>query len=81
MTPELRQAITILQLSTLELDRYIENQLLENPLLDVGDDVLKNTESIEKVKEKNQRKSIGMSILMTGHTVIQYECSVSVRKK
>lgn len=56
MTPELRQAITILQLSTLELDRYIENQLLENPLLDVGDDVLKNTESIEKVKEKESEK-------------------------
>lgn len=35
MTPELRQAITILQLSALELSTYVEEQLLENPLLDV----------------------------------------------
>jgi len=42
MTPELRQAITILQLSTFELSQYVENQLLENPLLDLNDDFLKN---------------------------------------
>lgn len=52
MTPELRQAITILQLSTLELDQYIENQLLENPLLDVTDDIIKNDEPVEKAEEK-----------------------------
>jgi len=34
MTPELRQAITILQLSSLELCNYIEQELLNNPLLD-----------------------------------------------
>jgi len=38
MTPELRQAITILQLSTFELTQYIQNQLLENPLLDLNED-------------------------------------------
>ena len=31
MTPELRQAIAILQMSTLELGEYIENELQENP--------------------------------------------------
>ncbi|ADL08586.1 RNA polymerase factor sigma-54 [Thermosediminibacter oceani] len=34
MTPELRQAITILQLSSVELFEYIEQELLNNPLLD-----------------------------------------------
>lgn len=34
MTPELRQAITILQLSALDLSTYVEEQLLENPLLE-----------------------------------------------
>ena len=48
MTPELRQAITILQLSTLELGQYIENQLLENPLLDVSDDIFKMTSLLLK---------------------------------
>lgn len=35
MTPELRQAITVLQLSSLELSSYIEQQLEENPLLEL----------------------------------------------
>ena len=42
MTPELRQAINILQLSTIELTQYIEKELLENPLLDIKDETFKN---------------------------------------
>ncbi|MDD2585935.1 MAG: RNA polymerase factor sigma-54 [Syntrophomonadaceae bacterium] len=44
MTPELRQAIAILQMSTLELTEYIQRELEENPFLeekeveDPGDD-------------------------------------------
>lgn len=38
MTPELRQAITVLQLSSLDLSMYIEQQLQENPLLELGED-------------------------------------------
>lgn len=34
MTPELRQAIAILQMSTLELSEYISRELEENPFLD-----------------------------------------------
>jgi len=37
MTPELRLAIKILQFSTVELTEYIENELVENPLLEVGE--------------------------------------------
>ena len=39
MTPELRQAITILQMPVLELSQYVEEQLLENPLLETKDDL------------------------------------------
>ncbi|SHK75922.1 RNA polymerase, sigma 54 subunit, RpoN/SigL [Desulforamulus aeronauticus DSM 10349] len=35
MTPELRQAITVLQLSSVELTEYVEQQVMENPLLEV----------------------------------------------
>ncbi len=35
MTPELRTAIKILQLSTAELTEYIEEQLVENPVLEL----------------------------------------------
>jgi len=38
MTPELRQAINVLQLSALELNNFIQDQLLENPLLEVIDE-------------------------------------------
>lgn len=34
MTPELRQAIAILQMSTLELGEYIQREMEENPFLD-----------------------------------------------
>ena len=34
MTPELRQVIAILQMSSIELSEYIRNELAENPLLE-----------------------------------------------
>lgn len=37
MTPQLRQAIAILQLSSLELSEVIEKELLENPVLEMED--------------------------------------------
>ncbi|MCL6612491.1 MAG: RNA polymerase factor sigma-54 [Peptococcaceae bacterium] len=43
MTPELRQAITVLQLSSLELGMYIEQQLQENPLLELNEDDVQET--------------------------------------
>ncbi|MFZ5945728.1 MAG: RNA polymerase factor sigma-54 [Bacillota bacterium] len=52
MTPELRQAISVLQLSTLELNTFIQEQLLENPLLEVVDDVSQvNSEQPENVEK------------------------------
>lgn len=37
ITPELRQAIAILQLSSQELTEFLEEQLLENPVLELGE--------------------------------------------
>jgi len=51
MTPELRQAITILQLSALELGQYVEKQLLENPLLEMSDEGFREDEGFRKTKE------------------------------
>ncbi|MDD4345621.1 MAG: RNA polymerase factor sigma-54 [Desulfitobacteriaceae bacterium] len=47
MTPELRQAITILQLSALELTTYVDQQMLENPLLEVTEETLLGKEEAE----------------------------------
>jgi len=38
VTPELRQAITVLQLATADLIRYLENAVLENPMLEIAED-------------------------------------------
>ena len=38
ITPQLRQAIKLLQLSALELQSYIENEIRENPLLSAAED-------------------------------------------
>ncbi|NLK52158.1 MAG: RNA polymerase factor sigma-54 [Syntrophomonadaceae bacterium] len=38
MTPELRQAITVLQLSAIELHQYLQKELQENPFLEVQEE-------------------------------------------
>jgi RNA polymerase sigma-54 factor len=49
MTPELRQAIAILQMSTLELNDYIQQELEENPFLEVKE----ADDSFEQEKQKD----------------------------
>lgn len=53
MTPELRQAIAILQLSALELTNYVDQQILENPLLDVVEDATE--QSVESPNEDRSK--------------------------
>jgi len=52
MTPELRLAIAILQMSTLELEEYAQKELEENPLLEVKEAEEPSQESAESAKEK-----------------------------
>ncbi|HBV99091.1 MAG: DNA-directed RNA polymerase subunit sigma-24 [Peptococcaceae bacterium BICA1-7] len=60
MTPELRQAITVLQLSSLELSMYIEQQLQENPLLELKDDSQDNDGTNgDQVEEVNEPETPG----------------------
>lgn len=53
MTPELRQAITILQLSALELTDYVEQELLENPMLEIKDSWEEREEAKDKTAKEN----------------------------
>ena len=46
MTPELRQAIAILQMSTMELNEFIRGELEENPFLEERE--------IEETEETNR---------------------------
>lgn len=52
ITPELRQAIAVLQMSALELQEYINRELAENPFLEE-----KNEEGEEEREEKEEASS------------------------
>lgn len=56
MTPELRQAIAILQFSSLELSTYVEQQLQENPMLELKDDY-ENAGSEESLSESSSAEN------------------------
>lgn len=53
MTPELRQAIMILQLSATELTDYITQVITENPLIEIQEPVPAPEEQVAKVQEVN----------------------------
>ena len=57
ITPELRQAITILQLSTLELTNYLEQELMENPVLEIKEEAeeKEHKETELSLEEENER--------------------------
>jgi RNA polymerase sigma-54 factor len=47
MTPKLQQAIKILQMPRLELVQYVSQQMVENPVLEEGDEVEETSEESE----------------------------------
>ncbi len=51
MTPELRMAIKILQLSTTELVQYVEEQLVENPVLEAAEETGESEQDTGPEKE------------------------------
>jgi RNA polymerase sigma-54 factor len=52
MTPSLQQAIKLLQLSRLELEEALTQEILENPILDVEEQV--DTEGVEQASEAEE---------------------------
>ena len=54
MTPQLRQAINLLQMSNLELNALIEDELASNPLLEREDDRLNGIETAEQTIDTYQ---------------------------
>src|SRR5437016_13993815 len=51
MTPQLQQAIKLLELSNQDLVAYVETELEQNPLLDRGDDDRSAENSAERTEE------------------------------
>ncbi|MGE5422485.1 MAG: RNA polymerase factor sigma-54 [Ignavibacteriales bacterium] len=63
MTPELRQAIAILQMSSLELSEYLEQELQENPVLEIREEAepQEATDSEVKDSEADQAAEVDWS--------------------
>ncbi|WP_418790965.1 RNA polymerase factor sigma-54 [Phosphitispora sp. TUW77] len=57
MTPELRLAIKILQLSTVELTELIENELVENPLLEIAESAADTVDVADAAADTQNEKS------------------------
>jgi RNA polymerase sigma-54 factor len=61
MTPQLQQAIKLLQLSTLELSQEITEQLYSNPLLEIEDSSTSDGNTITSETEVKQTASVDLS--------------------
>ena len=60
MTPQLQQAIKLLQMTNLDIKNYLENEVLENPFLEVSceDTILRDTPSSEATENSDVRVEI-----------------------
>ena len=59
MTPELKQAIQILQFNYQELDQFIGDQILTNPVLELGSsNEIESNKKQEEKKEKDQKEEV-----------------------
>jgi RNA polymerase sigma-54 factor len=59
MTPQLRQAIKLLQFSNLELSSYIEEEIEKNPFLEnKKSDIFSSTDSLKQTKLENKDDSV-----------------------
>lgn len=61
MTPQLQQAIKLLQLSNLELAEYLEEELERNPLLDRADSDDGPTQESEEQRSSDEYQELSMS--------------------
>ncbi|HLD74242.1 MAG TPA: RNA polymerase sigma-54 factor, partial [Bdellovibrionota bacterium] len=55
MTPQLQQAIKLLQLSRLELEKVVNTELLENPLLEEEVQSVENKEIVKEEAKKEEK--------------------------
>ena len=53
MTPQLQQAIKLLQMTNIELCQYLENQQSENPFLEIENSIDSNSKNIKDKKNEN----------------------------
>ena len=81
MTPQLQQAIRLLQLSTIELQQEIQNTLDSNPLLEVSDDdhndpATTNSNTVESISDNHQQDDYETEAAATRHQHVWQEIHI-----
>ena len=56
MTPELRQAINILRMSSVELCEYLQEEILNNPVLELEEETIENEEVVPAEKDRENKE-------------------------
>ncbi len=77
MTPELRQAIELLQFSSLELNEYLENQIEINPLLEMRE----INENHEDLDEYSREEEVDWKEVIENYDDISYKPQNEKEKK
>ncbi len=77
MTPELRQAIQLLQYNSLELNEYLKNEIEENPLLEMENP----NNQIEEVSQLPQEKEIDWKDLAEKYDDYSYKAPVDKNRE
>ncbi len=72
LTPQLRQAIRLLQLSAIELEAEITTAVEENPLLELADDAEPENEPASEAAEA-ERDSVEIEVLDAQESPLDYE--------
>ena len=72
MTPELRQAIQILQFNNVELMEYINKQLEVNPFLEVADKPKETVAKEEEVRPDSNKEEIDWKEIVEKYDDVSY---------
>lgn len=80
MTPKMQQAVKLLQLSTLELTEFIQEEVMENPLLELEDNY-KYQSSCEQGERVDYKKFVAKEISLEEHLLTQLKMVVEDDKE
>lgn len=80
MTPELRQAIQLLQYNSLELNEYLNKEIQENPLLEMEMTNI-DTETIDKVEKMDKEQEIDWKEYFEKYDDFSYKAQIDKNQK
>lgn len=81
MTPQLQQAIKLLQFNSLELNEYIKEEMVENPLLEIESNKEKKDSNLDRQEAKNKEDEIDWKEYIEKYDDISYRAQIDKNKE